>query len=205
VAAALSVLGVLLTFGALYSAIDAVPIILNDGHIFGGIWGTSGAWRDGQFAVLCAIGAIACFRGVARLVAADLLGGFASSLAVDAQSVRRPKVLPAQMSFDVIDLEPSPWPGVLLMAVMWAFPTIVFVLRRQLPDGETTRGPLAIAQWILAVAAALYCLASARLFDPRPGGLVQIGVICLAPAAFLAALVVGVFGLIRKRRFRGVA
>jgi uncharacterized membrane protein YphA (DoxX/SURF4 family) len=72
VAGSLLVLGILLSFVALYSAIDAVPYIMSSHSRFGG--GGNSATLNVRFAVCCAIGAIACFRGLARVVREERRG-----------------------------------------------------------------------------------------------------------------------------------
>ena len=72
VAGSLLVLGILLSFAAIYSAIDAVPYMMSYYSRFGG--GLHGASLNARFAVLCAIGAIACFRGLARVVKEERRG-----------------------------------------------------------------------------------------------------------------------------------
>jgi hypothetical protein len=107
------------------------------------------------------------------------------------------------MTFDGIDLCPSPWPGVLLTAAAWCFPTIVFVLQRQQAPGRLKR-QLTGAQWTLAVGATLYTVVSTHLFDPRTPELVGLVFVCLGPALFLAALAAVLMDFVHKRR-SGVA
>ena len=61
------------------------------------------------------------------------------------------------MSFNVCDDcgGPSPWPGIILMALVWTFPTVIFVVRNQLGRDSRHRQALPVFLWLSVLGSSL--------------------------------------------------
>jgi Zn-dependent membrane protease YugP len=107
------------------------------------------------------------------------------------------------MTFDPIEIDPNPWPGVVLLGLMWALPVIVFVLRRQSAD-PLFRRRLAFMQWVLCLGATLFTLAAFGILDPSDE-LLRLGIIYFAGACLISVVVVIVLRASQRRRQGRVA
>ena len=61
------------------------------------------------------------------------------------------------MSFNVCTDcgEPSPWPGIVLIALAWALPTVIFVVRRQFGADSRHRQTLTVFLWLSVLGSSL--------------------------------------------------
>ena len=51
--------------------------------------------------------------------------------------------------------EPSPWPGIVLIALAWALPTVIGVVRSQFGADSRHRQTLAVFQWLSVLGSSL--------------------------------------------------
>jgi uncharacterized membrane protein len=97
-----------------------------------------------------------------------------------------------------ISINPNPWPGVLILGLMWGLPVMVFVLRRQSTDSLLTRR-LAFIQWILCLGAILFTLAAFGILNPTDD-LMRLGIIYFAAACLISVVVVILLRMTQRRR-----
>ena len=94
--------------------------------------------------------------------------------------------------------EPSPWPGIILLALAWTLPTVIFVVRRQLGPNFRHRKTLSVFLWLSVLGGSLGTLFVLGVLDGADPTQ-RLAALQLGGGAAFAAVAVAVYRSSRRR------